>query len=95
MSYLLVDPSSVLSWSFDWADWLDYSSPVDTIASRQWTIEPLYAGSPTMPTLTNATQEIVVAQGFLAGNIYRLTEQITSAGGLVDQRTIVLRCENT
>lgn len=92
-NYLLVHPDSVLTWDHDWSDWLNYSSPVDTIASRQWTITPVAAGSPTAPVLTNATQAIVTARGFVAGRVYRLSEEITSEAGLVDSRTIVLRCE--
>lgn len=96
MSYFLVDPQSVLTWSHDWSDFLDYASPADEIASRQWTITPDNdASSPTTPNLTNATQEIVTAQGFVAGKVYHLTEHITTTAGLQDERSIILRCENT
>jgi hypothetical protein len=92
--YLLIHPNSVLTWSHNWADWLDYSSPVDAIASRQWTIAPENdSSSPSTPTLTSSTQEIVTAEGFVAGRVYRLSEHIVTNAGLEDTRTIVLRCE--
>ena len=90
----LVDPGSVLTWSHDWTDWLAYGSPSDTIASRLWTISP-QEGSPLQPALSNTTQAIVTAQGFLAGRVYHLTERIVTDGGLADERTIILRCDNT
>lgn len=93
MSYILVDPDSALTWEHDWSDWLDSVSPADTIASQQWSIEPLDGTSPETPTLTNDDTAIVTVSGMQAGKVYRLTERITTAGGLTDDRTIVLRCE--
>lgn len=95
MSYQLIDPGASLTFSHDWSSWLDYGSPADTIQTRQWTITPLNPGTPATPALTNSTSEIVTVEGCLAGKVYYLTEHIVTAAGLEDERTVVLRCENT
>lgn len=96
MPYLLVDPSSRLNWSHNWEDPLDpWLADGDTIASRQWTISPLNAGSPETPVLSNDTSDIVFVSGLQAGRVYRLTEHVVTAAGLEDDRTLVLRCDET
>jgi streptogramin lyase len=93
MPYVLVDPSSVLNWSNDWAtEWL---ADGDTIASRQWSIEPLNGTSPETPTLTNDTNDVVFVSGLQTGKIYRLTEHVVTVAGLEDDRSIMLRCDDT
>lgn len=95
MSYFLVDPNSVLTWSHDWTEWLESlgSSPTETIAEHSWSITPLNEGSPTTPVLSNANTAIVTARGFEVGKIYHLVEHIITETGLEDDRYITLRCE--
>lgn len=82
MSTYLVDPSSKLPWSHDWASWL---SAGDSIASRVWTISP--AG----PTLTNETTDTVTAESWASGKTYRLAEKVTTANGAIGERSIIIR----
>lgn len=91
MAYELVDPESVLSWSHDWSDWLGEG---DEIVSNLWTITQENEGSPTTPTLANATTDTVLVSGLIAGRIYHLTERVTTTAGLTDERTITLRCDH-
>jgi hypothetical protein len=86
MAYTLADPSSKLDFSHDWTDWLVAG---ETIVSRQWSIVP------TTATLTGATTNVVFVEGMVAGTVYHLTEQILTNGGVIDQKTIVIRCEDT
>jgi hypothetical protein len=99
LAYILADPSSTLNYSFDWATaWLPSGvggSPTDTIASRQWIISPLNGTSPETPTLTGDTTDIVFVEGLLPGRVYRLVEEVLTAAGVRDQRSIVLRCDET
>lgn len=95
MAYVLADPDGSLDWAHDWTDWLAVGSPPDTISSRQWSITPLNGTSPETPTLVGATTDTVFVSGMQVGKIYHLTEQVTTAAGVVDQRTIVIRCEET
>lgn len=84
--YYLVDPNDQLTWSHDWSDFLAVG---DSIASRQWTIDP--DASPTL--LASATSATVTAGPLDAGNVYRLSEKIATANGEIAERAIVIRCE--
>jgi hypothetical protein len=96
MPYILVDPSSRLNWSHDWEDPLDpWLAEGDTITSRLWTITPLNNTTPETPVLSNTTSDIVFVEGLLPGRVYHLTEHVVTASGLEDDRTIVIRCEDT
>lgn len=85
-AYYIQDPSAVLDYSHDWTDWLGVG---DTIATRQWTI------TPSGPTLQGDTTNIVFVSGLVVGEQYKLTEHITTAAGVQDERTIVIACEHT
>jgi hypothetical protein len=93
MAYFLCDPQATLNYSHDWSTlWLETN---DSIVSRQWTITPANAGSPGTPTLVGDTTDVVFVSGLLAGTVYRLVERVTTSAGVVDERSIVLRCEDT
>jgi hypothetical protein len=94
MAYVLIDPSATLSFSHDYVT-DGYLAPGETIVSRQWTISPLNEGTPVTPALVGDTTDTVFVSGLEASKVYRLTEQITTSAGNVDQRTIVLRAEDT
>jgi hypothetical protein len=97
MPYILADPSSVLDFEHDWTtSWLDDTgSPTDTITSRQWSITPVHGDSPTAPVLVGDTSAVVFVSGMRAGYVYRLTEHIVTASAREDDRTIMIRCEQT
>jgi hypothetical protein len=92
VAYYLVDPNDRLDWAHDWEDFLSVG---DSIASRIWTIRPMNEGTPSTPVLANSTGAIVVVSGLIAGRVYHLSEKITTANGLIGERTIVLRCDET
>jgi hypothetical protein len=85
--FQIQDPGDTLDWSNDWTDFL---AGGDSISSRQWTINP--DTSPTL--LTNATTAAVKVAGLTKGLTYILTEAITTANGVVGERSIVIRCED-
>ena len=80
------DPGETLDYSQSWTDFLALG---DSISSRQWTIDP--DSSPTL--LTNATTATVRVAGLTYGADYVLTEKITSANGIVAERSITIRCD--
>jgi hypothetical protein len=90
--YVLADPSSNLNFQHDWTEWLAVG---ETITARLWSISPFNEGTPVTPALTGATTDTVFVTGMLQGRIYRLTERITTSAGVIDERTIVIRCEET
>lgn len=90
--YVLQDPGARLSWLNDWTDFLGEN---ETITGRQWRVEPMNPGSPQTPVLTNDTTGTVILEGLLLGNVYHLTERVTMLSGMIEEQTIVVRCEQT
>lgn len=76
-----------LDYSIDFTNWLSSGDTIDSVA---WSINP------TGPTLASDSESDGVAtiqvDGGTLGYVYRLTATATSAAGLVDDRSIVLRC---
>lgn len=92
MPYILCDPSSKLNHAFDWDDgWL---ADGDSIVSHQWSIE-MVIGSPGTPILTGETTDTVFVEDMEAGMVYRLADHVVTAAGLEDERTVIIRCDNT
>jgi len=87
MSYLAHDPDSgPLDYSVHFTAWL---SDGDSVANVAWSIFPL---GPTLsaPSLVGAVATTKLTGG-LMGEQYRLTARVTTANGLVDDRSIMLR----
>ena len=80
------DPGDTLTWSNDWTDFL---ASGDSISSRVWTIDP--DTSPSL--LSGITGATVTVAGLTAGTVYSLTEKITTANGVVAERSTTIRCE--
>jgi hypothetical protein len=78
------DPSASLPYEVDWADWLPDG---DTIASSTWVVEQ---GLTLVSSTYSSTTAQVVITGGTANRVYTITNQITTAAGLVDQRSIKL-----
>ena len=86
--YFAHDPDAgPIDYSIDFNAWL---SDGDTVSSIAW------SSSPTGLTLTDSTVASGVASinvdGGVLGNLYRVTARVTSTNGIVDDRSIVLRC---
>ncbi len=93
MPYRLIDPDETLDYACNWDAFLaDGGSPADTIQDSAWSVDP------SGPVLSGATRTGAVTQvfvsGALAGQIYRLTNTVTTALGRVAERSWTLRCEN-
>ena len=93
MPYRLIDPDETLDYACDWSAFLaDGGSPADSIQSSAWSVDP--AG----PTLSGASVAGAVARVFVsgaeAGQVYRLTNSVTTTLGRIAERSWTLRCEN-
>lgn len=80
------DPEARLDYTWDWSDWL--AEVVDTLSAATVTV-------PAGLTVVGASvvDEGVVTQrvsGGVLGATYRMVCQITTVGGLVDERSIEL-----
>jgi hypothetical protein len=84
------DPNAVLDYTFDWEPFLENIS--DVIGSVNYELSP---GLTQSRVLNTATQ----AHSFIGGGVLGTTEfvtcRMTSVGGRIDDRTILLKIEQT
>jgi hypothetical protein len=91
MTFLLKDPDAVLDYLIDWG--AEYLGD-DLLAESDWSVAPDEAGGVTIAGSDfDATTSTVKAGGGLPGRIYRLINEVVTASGRVDSRSIVLRME--
>ena len=79
-------PAALLPYSWDWADWL--AGAGDTISSAT-VLVPAGLTAEGAATVDGAVVTQRVSGGTL-GAIYKLVCQITTTGGLIDERSIQL-----
>lgn len=80
------DPAARLDYTWDWSDWL--ADVADTIESATVTL-PDGLTTDRDPAIGDTAVTQWVAGGVL-GSTYRMVCQITTAGGLIDERSITL-----
>jgi hypothetical protein len=91
MTYLLKDPSAALDYSVDWG--AEYLSG-DALAASSWSVEPDEPGGVSvLSSGFDLLASAVTVGGGEVGRIYRLTNQVTTAAGIEDRRSIMLRVE--
>jgi len=82
------DPDATLDWIFDWNSWL---GPFETITNSEFVVD---AGiTVESSTFTNKTATVWLSGG-TEGQVYRVTNRITSSDGRIDDRSFTLRCTN-
>lgn len=91
MSLLLKDPAATLDYAVDWG--AEYLTS-DAITASEWAVEPDEPGGViiTASTIDGGTTTVTLGGG-VPGGIYRTTNQISTAAGLSDRRSIVIRVE--
>ncbi len=97
MTYPLIDPSEDLDYTFDYGPFVDDGgSPSDTILTSKWVITP-QSGSPQTPDLHSAAKTAdtttIFVKNATVGEIYRLTNTVTTNDGRTAQRSLTIRCE--
>jgi hypothetical protein len=78
------DPDAVLDYQVDWSSWLD----TDTISTSVWTVPAGITEDSESETTTAAT---IWVSGGTAGTDYDLVNEIVTAGGRTDNRTITIQ----
>jgi hypothetical protein len=78
------DPQSTLDYQIDWSEWL---ADGDTISASQWTVPSGLTEESSTNTTTTAT---VLLSGGDLGVTYAVANRITTAAGLIVERTIAL-----
>jgi hypothetical protein len=91
MTLLLKEPQSTLDYSVDWGT---HYLAGDLLASSDWTVSPDETGGLAVEQsgLDAAIATVRVAGG-IAGRLYRLSNDIVTARGLKDRRTVTIRVE--
>ena len=91
MTLLLKEPSATLDYGVDWGT--DYLAG-DALAGSSWTVEPAEDGGLSVVSSGfDLLVAVVTVEGGQSGRIYRLTNRVTTAAGLTDSRSIMLRVE--
>lgn len=81
-------PGADLDYIENWSEWLGDG---ETVEQSQWTATAGITLS--RQTVLNGTHACVFAAGGVAGQVYELTNTITTSQGRIDSRTITLRCQ--
>ena len=91
MTLLLKDPEAELDYAVDWgAEYLGE----DALAQSEWEVAPAETGGVTvLRSAFDLLVATVTAGGGIPGRLYRLTNRVVLASGLVDSRSITLRVE--
>lgn len=87
MKTFLKDPDSTLDYGIDWGPWLEPVS--DTITASTWTAE---SGIEIVDDAEfTTTRTVVWLRGGTAGETYTVTNQVTTAGGRIVDRSIKIK----
>lgn len=84
------DPNAVEDYTFDWRT--EFLASSENIASSVWAVSPagpVLSGS----AFTNDTATIFMGAGAVAGEVYVLSNKITTNQGRTDERSITVRTE--
>lgn len=87
MADYIKDPDAVLDYSFDWSLWLANS---ETISTSTFSAVGLTINSDSKTT-TSTTAWI---SGGADGNVYQLSNKITTNQGRTDERSVTIRVKN-
>jgi len=77
------EPNAVLDYTVDWSDWLGS----DTISASSWSAD---SGITVVSSGHDDTSATVWLSGGTAGTTYEVVNQITTAGGRVNEATIII-----
>lgn len=83
------DPDENLDFKFDWSPWLDSLGDSDTILSDVWEISPVDTLVETASGNDSTTTTVWLSGGDV-NHSYLVTNRITTDGGRIADRTMVL-----
>jgi len=95
-SYIDKDPGAVLTYSIDWSDWMPAN---DTIANSVMAVSTI-TGDPSALTVTSSGFQVGTSITYAeldngsAGNVYTVTNTITTTDGAVDVRRFRIKVTN-
>ncbi len=90
MQVYVKDPGAVLDYSIDWGT--GYLQSGETLSSSIWTIFPADMTQNSASNAAGVTS--ITVSGGAVGQIYQLTNRITTSQGRTDERSITVRVEH-
>lgn len=78
------DPNSTIDFAVDWSEWLSSS---DTVSSSSWEVSGLTVSSTSVAN--NVTRAFLT--GGIAGVDYLITNRVTTQGGRIEDRSILVQ----
>jgi len=90
MQVYVKDPGAVLDYSIDWG--AGYLQSGETLSSSIWTIFPADMTQNSASNAAGVTS--ITVSGGAVGQIYQLTNRITTSQGRTDERSITVRVEH-
>jgi len=82
------DPDAVLDYSVEWSKWL----AGDQIATSEWSASD--SSLETADDSITATRTTVWLSGGTVGQLYTVTNRITTAGGRTDERSFMVQVQD-
>lgn len=90
MSIYLKDPDAEVDYRIDWGSRLDGRS----VSDSDWAVSPAEPGGIVLvDDAIEGAQTRVTLSGGIAGQVYRVTGQVTLSDGRSDERSLTLRVE--
>lgn len=87
------DPDAKLDYHFDWQNWLDTNAG-EIIATSQFIVSAGLTVSASPAPSKTTTNTTVWLEGGRNGQVYRVTNRITTSVGRVDDRSITVRVKD-
>jgi len=92
-SYIVKDPEAYLTYTVDWVDWVPGGDSLSTSTFTTSTISGDAAPIVIAATTTIGAQAVVEISGGSAGELYTITNTITTTNGETDIRRFRIRVE--
>jgi hypothetical protein len=88
MTTFIKDPSAVLDYSIEWSKWL----AGDQIQTSDWSVsDPVIEAANASNTTTRTT---IWVSGGVSGQVYTVTNRITTSGGRTDERSFTVQVQD-
>ena len=79
------DPGAKLDWNFDWEAWLEEG---ETITASVFSVS---SGLTLVSNTFTSSNSTVWLQGGRSGQVYKVTNTITTSLGRIDERSVTIR----
>lgn len=93
-SYIAKDPGAYLTYTINWSDWLPGGDNLDTSTFTTSTVSGDAAPLTIAASTIIGSNAVVEISGGTAGEIYTITNTITTTNGEIDKRRFRIKVED-